>query len=385
VTPSFRKRSQPEGQSQQFHRKAAGEQSRAAFLLRRKTSFSNYLGIDLELVSVSKVFRVLNRFITILAFTASCVSICLAQNKSTDPPQKPIVEYNQNAWREFLSPEGRFSIRMPGIPAQQSKETETVRGKVVMVLHMLETDSAVYMASYADLGVNSSDPVVVNRMLDGGRDQMLSNSTKKLLREGKLTLGDYSGREWVVEELELTLLTRAYFVSGRMYQTIIAMETKRAFKTGKASANPGDFTDFFKMVSSSFLDSFRLIEEMGEVDQMLRDLKTQHKGVVTMVGSTADPSDPNLITGGVLNGKAVHLVTPVYPAIARAAHASGQVQVQVLIGTEGDVIAAQVVSGHPLLRVAAIKAARESKFTPTLLEGKPVMVNGIIIYNFVAQ
>jgi protein TonB len=81
----------------------------------------------------------------------------------------------------------------------------------------------------------------------------------------------------------------------------------------------------------------------------------------------------------------VHLVTPVYPAIAHAAHAAGEVQVQVLIGTEGDVIAAQVVSGNPLLRPAAIKAARESKFTPTWLEGKPVMVNGIIIYNFVSQ
>jgi hypothetical protein len=43
------------------------------------------------------------------------------------------------------------------------------------------------------------------------------------------------------------------------------------------------------------------------------------------------------------------------------------------------------VDGHPLLRAAAVKAARESKFTPTTLEGKPVMVNGIIIYNFVAQ
>ena len=48
-------------------------------------------------------------------------------------------------------------------------------------------------------------------------------------------------------------------------------------------------------------------------------------------------------------------------------------------------IAAQVLSGHPLLRAAAIKAARDSKFTPTQLEGKPVTVIGVIVYNFVAQ
>jgi protein TonB len=91
------------------------------------------------------------------------------------------------------------------------------------------------------------------------------------------------------------------------------------------------------------------------------------------------------ISGGVLNGKAVRLVTPPYPAIARSAHASGAVQVQVLIDENGNVIAAHAMSGHPLLQAAAVAAARASKFTPTKLSGQPVKVNGVIIYNFVAQ
>lgn len=91
------------------------------------------------------------------------------------------------------------------------------------------------------------------------------------------------------------------------------------------------------------------------------------------------------ISGGVLNGKAVHLVTPPYPAIARSAHAAGAVNVQVLIDENGNVIAAHAVSGHPLLQAAAVAAARASKFTPTKLSGQPVKVNGVIIYNFVAQ
>ncbi len=91
------------------------------------------------------------------------------------------------------------------------------------------------------------------------------------------------------------------------------------------------------------------------------------------------------ISGGVLNGRAVHLVTPPYPAIARSAHASGAVQVQVLIDENGNVISARAMSGHPLLQAAAVAAARSSKFTPTKLSGQPVKVNGVIIYNFVAQ
>src|SRR6266436_103072 len=91
------------------------------------------------------------------------------------------------------------------------------------------------------------------------------------------------------------------------------------------------------------------------------------------------------ISGGVLNGKAVHLVTPPYPAIARSAHASGAVQVQVLIDENGNVLSARAMSGHPLLQAAAVAAARASKFTPTKLSGQPVKVNGVIVYNFTQQ
>jgi TonB family protein len=91
------------------------------------------------------------------------------------------------------------------------------------------------------------------------------------------------------------------------------------------------------------------------------------------------------ISGGVLNGKAIKLVQPSYPAIARAAHASGQVTVQVIIDEQGNVISATPVSGHPLLQGAAVAAARASKFTPTTLSGVPVKVSGVLIYHFVEK
>ena len=88
------------------------------------------------------------------------------------------------------------------------------------------------------------------------------------------------------------------------------------------------------------------------------------------------------ISGGVLNGKAISLPVPEYPAIAKQAKASGAVAVQVVIDENGSVITAHAVSGHPLLQAAAVAAARQAKFTPTLLMGEPVKVSGVIIYNF---
>ena len=89
------------------------------------------------------------------------------------------------------------------------------------------------------------------------------------------------------------------------------------------------------------------------------------------------------ISGGVLNGKAMELPKPPYPPAARAVRASGAVAVQVLIETDGSVFSAEAVSGHPLLRSASRMAACGSRFTPTLLQGQPVKVSGIITYNFV--
>ncbi len=93
-------------------------------------------------------------------------------------------------------------------------------------------------------------------------------------------------------------------------------------------------------------------------------------------------SSVKTISGGVINGKARNLVVPAYPAAAKAVGASGAVNVQVTIDEDGNVSSANAVSGHPLLRTAAEQAAWASKFSPTLLQGQPVRVTGIIVYNF---
>ena len=101
----------------------------------------------------------------------------------------------------------------------------------------------------------------------------------------------------------------------------------------------------------------------------------------TAVGSF--PADgKSVINGGVVNGKALSLAKPSYPAAAQAVRASGAVNVRVTIDEVGNVIAAEAISGHPLLRAASVSAARESRFSPTMLEGQPVKVTGIIVYNY---
>jgi periplasmic protein TonB len=87
----------------------------------------------------------------------------------------------------------------------------------------------------------------------------------------------------------------------------------------------------------------------------------------------------------VLNGEAISLPKPPYPAIAKLLRIQGPVNVQVLISETGKVISAKAVSGNPSLVTAAQQAALQARFSPTMLGEQPVKVSGIITYNFVLQ
>ena len=87
-------------------------------------------------------------------------------------------------------------------------------------------------------------------------------------------------------------------------------------------------------------------------------------------------------SGGVLQTSALKRVQPSYPPLAVAAQVSGVVVVEVLIDEEGNVSFARAVSGHPLLKGAAVEAATQWKFSPTTLDGNPVRVIGTITMNF---
>lgn len=97
------------------------------------------------------------------------------------------------------------------------------------------------------------------------------------------------------------------------------------------------------------------------------------------------PQPPKIIrkSGGVLQAVAQKRVEPIYPPLAKAAQVSGSVVVEVTVDEEGNVISARAVSGHPLLKDAAIAAAQAWTFAPTELQGVRVKVIGTITFDFV--
>ena len=120
-------------------------------------------------------------------------------------------------------------------------------------------------------------------------------------------------------------------------------------------------------------------------------------GVIGGLGSDAtgilrdDPSPPPpppVLSGPVRVGgdvrppqKVVH-VSPVYPGIALSSRVSGVVILEATIGEDGRVREVRVLKSYPLLDQAAIDAVRQWRYTPTLLNGRPVSVLMTVTVSF---
>lgn len=85
-------------------------------------------------------------------------------------------------------------------------------------------------------------------------------------------------------------------------------------------------------------------------------------------------------------GKAVKLRKPPFPTLCKCKFSKvNKVIVQFTVNENGFVEEAKGIAGHPLLRAASVNAIRNSKFSPSLINGMPVKSYGTIVYDFVLR
>jgi len=203
-------------------------------------------------------------------------------------------------------------------------------------------------------------------------------------------------QEFEIQEKRNTELARAAKIS--MDQAIQIATSKVGGKVLECSlvgehwegpaelAKPGVVLYHVVILSGDDVNPVTMHVLVNAVDgTIFRTEKQERKTEAPYMKPYMQSEQPRPIEGGVLNGKAVAMPVPAYPDIARNARAEGSVQVRIMIDEGGNVIEAQAVAGHPLLRAAAVSAAREAKFSPTRLNGEPVRVTGVLTYNFLVQ
>jgi len=104
------------------------------------------------------------------------------------------------------------------------------------------------------------------------------------------------------------------------------------------------------------------------------DIPSATPRVTVQSAAAAQPS--------VQEGKLVHRVMPVYPEFARRSGITGTVIISATVTKDGHLKNLKVLSGNALLAEEAVRAAREWRYTPYLLNGKPVEAETRIAMNF---
>jgi TonB family protein len=295
----------------------------------------------------------------------------------------------QPTWHEVAPPNEEFTVLMP-ISEQQIFRVMPLSDQLNIVRPVYEVfaDGRHFIVVSFDKSEREGQPVIL-KTFDGFSKgfeyavrQNLQRNLNSVEREEDFILKGMKIRPYRVRMNGIEGVARLYEAPRHFYAVMVLGETYGDDRVDR------------------FLKSFKV--KTGEPEPKKSDDADDMSALMTMVPPR--PVDPTPqapppegpwpidrpagalrapISGGVINGNAISKPAPEYPAIAKAARASGTVTVQVTFDEEGKVISARAAGGHPLLQQAAVKAAYKARFSPVRLSGKPVKVNGVLTYNFV--
>jgi len=108
----------------------------------------------------------------------------------------------------------------------------------------------------------------------------------------------------------------------------------------------------------------------------------------TRSGSGDDPDGRSVLalTGEMVRPVLVTKVEPIYPTSARFARLTGRVTVEAVIGLDGHVESAEVISStSALFDDSALDAVRHWRYRPALMNGRPVRVYFKVAVEFVLR
>lgn len=121
------------------------------------------------------------------------------------------------------------------------------------------------------------------------------------------------------------------------------------------------------------------LRQAGATDELIAAIKANSPALPT----PPPPPPETVVDLGDLMKRAVDLVKPEYTPEARRAGTMGEVKLALEIDAEGRVTSVSRLTVLPNgLTEKAIEAARQSRFTPGKIDGKPARGSGVLTYNF---
>jgi protein TonB len=113
----------------------------------------------------------------------------------------------------------------------------------------------------------------------------------------------------------------------------------------------------------------------GQVGGVLGGMMKDVAAPMAPTAMSEGPKKPVRVGGEVKPPRLLFGPAPVYPTLAMQSQIHGIVVIEAIIDEHGNVVEEKVISGHPLLVQAAMKAVSQRKYEPTILDGVPTPVD----------
>ena len=141
-------------------------------------------------------------------------------------------------WREFRSPEGGFSVLLPGKPARESRELVVAGARTTMHMVSAHAPEMAFGVGYADLPPGT-DPA---RALEEGRAALVKNIGGRVTAERRLegVPGVEFEAEGAAEGNPMRLAARVVVSGNRYYQAVLVGRAARVAEVDRTMF-PGSF------------------------------------------------------------------------------------------------------------------------------------------------
>ncbi|MEA5477311.1 hypothetical protein VB774_06725 [Pseudanabaena galeata UHCC 0370] len=145
-------------------------------------------------------------------------------DKPTTAPEvktddKPVTT---NAWQDYKSSTGKFSVQLPSKPQEQSQDQPTDVGTIKLNMVIAEANESGYFVGYADFPNKIDDPAAIQKGLSDSVKGSVSNLKGEIKSEKEYLLGDIPCRDFEasgkVQTTDVSMKGRFCLADNRLYQ-----------------------------------------------------------------------------------------------------------------------------------------------------------------------
>ena len=266
------------------------------------------------------------------------------------------------ALKEFASAAGNFTVNLPNSPTPFTQSDQLNGQPIELYGFSAPNKNLACLIAYLDLPENTKSDQSES-LFKTFRDILATQQGLKVLQESSFTFASYSGREIIFEkenkknkeneknneennESKSLARTRFYLVNQRLYILLALADTAQI-------GNASDFFSSFKLLNPDFDEPIAPNSQLVEVSE------------TRLRQSSRETPAPN------------------YPPDAGVKPWEGDIIINLVIDTQGNICRAKVVSGAPwAFQEAAMAAVRNWTFNPITINDQPVNISSSVTLHF---